>query len=166
MPQDRLVEQQRPTGVDRPPEAQPQRHDLQARLERLRVGHPSSPYHDDGSRKPSVDLAQYELPLPDERDSSAEPEPLAEDRAYIGPDGSWTWKDCHLAPEANRAADRGLAERRDAEGRDADGNYGDRGLTPLCAESRPNSTAAPSSKTLRSMLSKNQTGSKRNSTNC
>ncbi len=41
--------------------------DLRQRLERLPLGHPSSPYHDDGSRKPPVvRLKDLELPLPGE----------------------------------------------------------------------------------------------------
>jgi hypothetical protein len=121
--QDRTVEQQEPREADRPPEVQPPKTDLSARLERLPIGHPSSPYRDDNSRKPPpLDLSKYELPLPDEYDSAAEPS--------IGPDGSWSWKDCNLTPEESQAADLGLAERHDAEGRDADGNYGDGGLTP------------------------------------
>ena len=45
-------------------------------------------------------------------------------------DGGWKWKGLELGPEANRAADEGLAARRAAEGRDAEGNYGEGGLTP------------------------------------
>jgi hypothetical protein len=129
--QDRTAEQREPLEADRPPEVQPPQADLDARLERLPIGHPSSPYRDDGSRKPPpLDLSKYELPLPDEHDFAAEPGAPAEDQASIGPDGSWSWKDCHLTPEESQAADLGLAQRHDAEGRDADGNYGDRGLTP------------------------------------
>ena len=41
--------------------------DLEQRLERLPLGHPSSPYHDDGSSKPPVvRLKDLELPLPGE----------------------------------------------------------------------------------------------------
>ncbi len=41
--------------------------DLRQRLDRLPSGHPSSPYHDDGSRKPPVvRLKDLELPLPGE----------------------------------------------------------------------------------------------------
>jgi hypothetical protein len=105
--------------------------DLQARLERLPANHPSSPFRDDGTRKPlHPDLAKYELPLPDEPDSPADPDLPAADQARTNPDGSWDWKACHLSPEQNRAADRGLARCREAEGRDAEGNYGDHGLTP------------------------------------
>lgn len=129
--QDRAADQWQTQQADLPQETQPEQADLPARLERLPVGHPSSPYRDDGSRKPPPpDLSKYELPLPDESDFPADPDSPAEDKAYIGHDGSWTWKDCHLEPEESRAADRGLAGRYNAEGRDADGNYGDRGLTP------------------------------------
>ena len=131
MAQDRTAEQWEPREADRPPEVQPPEADLSARLERLPIGHPSSPHRDDGSRKPPLpDLSQYELPLPDESDSAADPESIAEDQACIGPDGSWAWKDCRLTPHESRAADQGLAERHAAEGRGADGEYGDRGLTP------------------------------------
>jgi hypothetical protein len=121
--QDRTVEQSQ--EADGPREVQVPQADLSARLERLPVGHPSSPYLDDSTRKPPLpDLSKYELPLPEEPDWSAD------DLACVGSDGSWTWKDCHLTPEESRAADQGLAKRHNAEGRDGDGNYGDRGLTP------------------------------------
>ena len=65
MAQDRTVDQWQARQADLPQEAQPEQADLPARLERLPVGHPSSPYRDDGSRKPRPpDLANYELPLP------------------------------------------------------------------------------------------------------
>ncbi len=131
MAQDRAAEQWELREADRPPEVQPPQADLAARLERLPVGHPSSPYRDDGSRKPPpLDLTKYELPLPDEPDASPDADSAAEDQASIGPDGSWAWKDCRLTPHESGAADQGLARRHEAEGRDADGNYGDRGLTP------------------------------------
>lgn len=129
MAQDRTAEQPEFREADGPSETQPSQADLRARLEHLPVGHPSSPHRDDGFRKP-LDLSKYELPLPNEHDSPAQPEPLAEGGACIGPDGSWSWKDCRLTPDESRAADLGLAKRHDAEGRDADGNYGDHGLTP------------------------------------
>ena len=51
--------------VDRP--ARGSLTDLRQRLERLPPGHPSSPYHDDRSRKPPViRLKDLELPLPGE----------------------------------------------------------------------------------------------------
>ncbi len=139
-PRDHVAEQEhspdpaRPREPDHPREAPAQSAELQSRLERLPVGHPSSPYQGDGSRKPSPpDLAAYELPLPDELPSSTDqPNPhLPEgDAARVGPDGSWEWKGRHLTPEQSRIADQALAKCRDAEGRDADGNYGDHGLTP------------------------------------
>ena len=84
MAHDDTVGQERPREADRAREAQPQQTDLSARLERLPVGHPSSPYRDDGTRKPSPpDLSEYELPLPDERacterDLEAPVEPLTD----------------------------------------------------------------------------------------
>ncbi len=115
-------------------ESRAQPTDLQARLERLPVGHPSSPYRDDGSRKPPApDLAQYELPLPDELPHDAkqsDPDLPTEDSARISPDGSRDWKGRLFTPEASRAADEGLAKCRDAEGRDSYGNYSDHGITP------------------------------------
>jgi hypothetical protein len=122
-----------PRGPDQRREAPAQLSGLQARLERLPAGHPSSPYRDDGSRKPTPpDLAGHELPLPDERPAGTGPDQdlAADDKARIGPDGSWDWKGRHLTPEQSRIADEALARCRDAEGRDAEGNYGDDGLTP------------------------------------
>jgi hypothetical protein len=136
-PQDHLAEQgrapdhSRPREADVPHETRVRSDDLQARLERLPANHPSSPFRDDGTRKPPpVDLSKYELPLPDDPDSPADPDLPAADQARTDPDGSWDWKGYHLTPEQNRAADRGLARCREAEGRDAEGNYGDHGLTP------------------------------------
>ncbi len=138
-PQDHVAEQEvspdpaRPREPDHPREAPAQSADLQGRLERLPVGHPSSPYRDDGSRKPPPpDLAQLELPLPDK----LPPAPTTDshlpagDAPRVDPDGSWHWKGRDLNPEESRIADKAVAKCRDAEGRDADGNYGDHGLTP------------------------------------
>ena len=127
--QGRIPDQARPYPADNPHDSQVRPDDLQARLERLPPNHPSSPYRDDGSRKPPPpDLTKYELPFPDESDSPADSE-LA-DQPRTAPDGSWDWKGRHLTPEESRAADHGLAYFRDMEGRDAYGNYGDHGLTP------------------------------------
>ena len=129
--QGRVPDVSRPREADHPYEARMPPDDLQARLERLPANHPSSPFRDDGTRKPlPPDLAKYELPLPDEPDSPADPDLPAADQARTNPDGSWDWKGSHLTPEQNRAADRGLAHCREAEGRDGDGSYSDRGLTP------------------------------------
>lgn len=54
----------------------------------------------------------------------------AGDQSRFTGDGAWTWKGLELGPDANRAADNGLAVRQAAEGRDAEGNYGAAGLTP------------------------------------
>ncbi len=54
----------------------------------------------------------------------------AGDQPRFTGDGAWTWKGLELGPDANRAADNGLAVRQAAEGRDAEGNYGAAGLTP------------------------------------
>jgi predicted kinase len=96
-PQDHIGEQESspdqagPREADHPREARAQSTDLQARQERLPVGHPSSPYRNDGSRKPSPpDLAQHELPLPDELQSNAEqpgPDLPTEYSANTGSDG-------------------------------------------------------------------------------
>jgi hypothetical protein len=139
-PRDHVPEQQRgadpvrPREPDHPLQASAQLAGLRARLDRLPAVHPSSPYRDDGSRKPPPpDLADYELPLPGERPAGTgrpDQDLAAGDKARIGPDGSWDWKGQRLTPEQSRIADDGLARCRDAEGRDAKGNYGDHGLTP------------------------------------
>src|SRR5215471_2159525 len=138
-PRDHVAEQEsspdpaRPREPDHPREAPAQSPDLQSRLERLPVGHPSSPYHGDGSRKPPPpDPANYELPLPDElppNPDQSEPHLLTGDAPRVDPDGSWHWKGRDLTSERSRIADQALAKCRDAEGRDPDGNYGDHGLT-------------------------------------
>jgi hypothetical protein len=126
--QGRVADQSRPREADVPHESRVRSDDLQARLERLPANHPSSPFRDDGTRKPPPrDLSEYELPLPDD---PADPDLSAPDQARTNPDGSWDWKGCHLTPEQSRAADRGLARCREAEGRDAEGHHGDHGLTP------------------------------------
>jgi hypothetical protein len=68
---------------DRPHAADTAGADLVQRMERLPPGHPSSPYNDDGSRKPPVPRhTDRELALPDEE--PADPEPP--DRAREEPD--------------------------------------------------------------------------------
>ena len=136
-PQDHLAEQgrvpdvSRPREADHPYEARVRPDDLQARLERLPANHPSSPFRDDGTRKPPPpDLSEYELPLPDDADSPTDPDLPAADQARSNPDGSWDWKDYHLTPEQARRADQDLARYHEMEGRDAEGRYSDHGLTP------------------------------------
>jgi hypothetical protein len=127
--QRRIPDQARPHPADNPHDSQVRPDDLEARLERLPLNHPSSPYRDDGSRKPPPpDLTKSELPLPDEPDSPTD-QGLS-DQPNTAPDGSWDWKGWHLTPEQARAADHGLARCREAEGRDTEGNYGENGLTP------------------------------------
>ena len=59
---------------DRPHAPETARDDLAQRMERLPPGHPSSPYNDDGSRKPPVPRhTDRELPLPDEQPADPEP---------------------------------------------------------------------------------------------
>lgn len=129
--QGRVPDQSRPREADVPHETRVRSDDLQARLERLPANHPSSPFRDDGTRKPPPpDLSEYELPFPDAPDSPTDPDLPAADQARTNPDGSWDWKGHHLTPEQNRVADQGLARCREAEGRDAEGNYSGRGLTP------------------------------------
>jgi hypothetical protein len=123
--QDRTEDQWRAGQADLPQETQPKQADVPARLERLPVGHPSSPYRDDGSRKPPPpDLSEYELPLPDETELPAA------DHARTAPDGSWDWKGYTLSPERSLIANQTIARCRDTEGRDMDGSYSGRGLTP------------------------------------
>ena len=136
-PQDHLAEQgrvpdvSRPREADHPYETRVRPDDLQARLERLPANHPSSPFRDDGTRKPPPpDLSEYELPLPDDADSPTDPDLPAADQARSNPDGSWDWKDYHLTPEQARRADQDLARYHEMEGRDAEGRYSDHGLTP------------------------------------
>ena len=131
MGQDRTAEQEQHREADGPSEAHPPEADLSARLERLPVGHPSSPCRDDGSRKPPPpDLADYELPLPDEAGSPADSDLSVTDQARTSPDGFWYWKGDKLSSEQSLIADRATAKCFDAEGRDVNGNYGTRGLTP------------------------------------
>ena len=102
--QGRIPDQARPHAADNPHYAQVHPDDLQARLERLPLNHPSSPYRDDGSRKtPPPDLTDYELPLPDDPDSPADPD--LPDQPRSAPDGSWDWKASHLTAEQAHAAE-------------------------------------------------------------
>jgi hypothetical protein len=144
-PQDHLAEEEqvpdqaRPRLADDPRDTRVRPDDLQARLERLPTNHPSSPYSDDGTRKPPPpDLSKYELPLPDESDLPPDPDLYAADKAQTNPDGSWDWKGLKLNPEQSRAADQGLTMCRAMEGRDAEDTYSDRGLTPAmrCIETQ------------------------------
>jgi hypothetical protein len=64
---------------DRPVMLDSASDDLTQRMERLPPGHPSSPYDEDGTRKPPVPRTTVrELPLPDEIDGDAGPDESAE----------------------------------------------------------------------------------------
>ena len=74
-------------SVDVPTSADPVRQrepdpivvQLRERMERLPHGHPSSPYNDDGSRKPPLpNLSRYELPIPGDPDYRPEPSKAVE----------------------------------------------------------------------------------------
>ena len=136
-PQDHLAEggrvpdQSRPREADLPHETRLRSDDLRARLERLPANHPSSPFRDDGTRKPPPrDLSEYELPLPDDPHSPADRDLSPADQARTNPDGSRDYRGRHLTPEQSKAAHQILTERDAVEGRDAEGNYGEHGLTP------------------------------------
>ena len=83
-----------------PREPDPIRAELQERMERLPPGHPSSPYNDDGSRKPPLpDLSDYELPIPGDPDYRPEPSSAPEaDR----PESAQTSEDVTPAPTLTR----------------------------------------------------------------
>src|SRR4029077_20715106 len=70
-----------PTKCDRVRQREPDPivAQLRERMERLPHGHPSSPYNDDGSRKPPLpDLSKYELPIPGDPDYRPEPSKAVE----------------------------------------------------------------------------------------
>jgi hypothetical protein len=146
-PQPYQPETYRAHVTDAPDEGPASRAALQERLDRLPRGHPSSPFHVDGSRKPPPpDLTKSELPLPDEldalggqADATTETEEPAERSLTAGGadhttdadrNATWEWKGRQLSPEQSRAGDDALATCRGAEGRDIDGKYGEHGLTP------------------------------------
>jgi len=73
--------------ADRPrlPESDRVHAELQERMERLPPGHPSSPYNDDGTRKPPpLDLSDYELPIPGDPDYQPDVRALEADRRSDG----------------------------------------------------------------------------------
>jgi hypothetical protein len=155
-PQDRATDEQPTSDAPRLREHDPVKAQLQERMERLPPGHPSSPYNDDGSRKPPVpDPFKNDYPIPGDPDyqpdaprnaetgptsSSADnindPSPgpdgspdqelPAEDNDRIGEPDSQKLKERHLS----QITDQAVARCREAEGRDTDGNYGEQGLTP------------------------------------
>jgi hypothetical protein len=124
---------------------------LKQRLERLPLGHPSSPYHVDGDRKPPPPrLRHLEVPLAGPRDAASftpEPDPgpaspLAAEQevaptADPGPapqpqmaaDGSWSRGAARLGQVEVRIAQDCYDRFRALEGRNLFGGYGQGGLT-------------------------------------
>src|SRR5215831_10040941 len=155
-PQDRTAEEGRSPETPRPRESDRVDAQLRERLERLPPNHPSSPYNDDGSRKPPPpDLSAYELPIPGDPDyqeadsttddssegegvADEQPTPdsqpdrslAAEDKPHISPDGSWEWQGYPLTAEQSRSADHRVETCKQAEGRDMNDGYDERGITP------------------------------------
>src|SRR5215831_5295463 len=157
-PQDRVAEQGQSPESPRPRESDRVDAQLRERLERLPPSHPSSPYNDDGSRKPPPpDLSAYELPIPGDPDyrsddlSTSETGHIREAsdgdiHDYGSPVARDDYLDQELPPpdqgetgnqdsrereeRLSQITDQAMGSCRDAEGRDADGSYGERGLTP------------------------------------
>src|SRR5262245_54897953 len=68
-PKDRTAEHEQTPDSVRTRESDPVRAELRQRMERLPPGHPSSPYNDDGSRKPPVpDPFEHDYPIPGDPD--------------------------------------------------------------------------------------------------
>jgi predicted ABC-type ATPase len=102
--------------VDAPLEAQVPQADLRGRLERLPTGHPSSPRNDDRGCKPlPTDLAELELPLPDDS-AAADPDPKVEQRATVEP-----LTDAEYAEHVREVRDR--LEQARADGLASDQQY-------------------------------------------
>src|SRR5215813_1176146 len=157
-PPDRLAERGQPSDSVRPPESDPVAAELRERMERLPPGHPSSPYNDDGSRKPPVpDPFEHDYPIPGDPDyqpdtpsgpetnqardaSGDDPRDHASEVSESGPDQELPPEDGariddHDSREQkerrlSQITDQAVARCSEAEGRDANGNYGERGLTP------------------------------------
>jgi len=152
--EDRVAEPGQGTDAVRPREPDPVIAELRERMDRLPPGHPSSPYNDDGSRKPPPpDLSEYELPIPGDPDYQPDAPPASEadharddirdhesPAADQGPGKELPHEDQEEVADldAREQAERRLSQISDqamgrclaAEGRDADGNYGEKGLTP------------------------------------
>jgi len=92
----------------RPRESEPIRAELQERMERLPPGHPSSPYNDDGSRKPPPpDLSAYELPIPGDPDYRPEPSRASEaDSPETAQTSEHLTRGTHPDEDPERTADR------------------------------------------------------------
>ena len=126
--QGRIPDQARPDAADNPHDSQVRPDDLQARLERLPLNHPSSPYRDDGSRKPRPPTS----PSPNSP-SPTNPAPLRPRLSRPAPHRPRRLLGVERPaphPTSPAQADQGLAESRESRGARRDGNYGDHGLTP------------------------------------
>jgi hypothetical protein len=103
--------------ADRPrlPESDRVHAELQERMERLPRGHPSSPYNDDGTRKPPpLDLSDYELPIPGDPDYHPDTRALEDEPPSDGSTDSADddYRQDTRASEADRLSD-GSAEKAD-----------------------------------------------------
>ena len=132
--------------------------DLRQRLERLPYGHPSSPYHVDGERKPAPHrLKHLELapPTPSRIIQTHSHQPIIDDDPVTAttpaapnfattqvavttpsaePNGSRTSGLDDLTQDQVRIADDAYDRFRAAEGRSLFGSYGDGGLTIVLRE--------------------------------
>jgi len=122
VPRDRAADQEHwayeigPGEVDAALQAQVPQADLRERLERLPVGHPSSPRASDDCRKPlPPDLAKFELPLPNEP-AITEPDPKVDQRDTVEP-----LTDAEYAEHVQRVRDR--LEQARADGLATDEQY-------------------------------------------
>jgi len=122
VPRDRAADQEHgayeigPGEVDAALQAQVPQADLRERLERLPVGHPSSPHTSDDCRKPlPPDLAKFELPLPNEP-AITEPDPKVDQRDTVEP-----LTDAEYAEHVQRVRDR--LEQARADGLATDEQY-------------------------------------------
>jgi hypothetical protein len=107
--QDRVAEQGQDPYPVRPRESDPVKAELQERMERLPPGHPSSPYNDDGSRKPAPpDLSEYELPIPGDPDYRPEPTRSFE---ADGPKTAQTWERVTPGTSPDEGPERTAARR-------------------------------------------------------
>jgi len=126
---------------DRPGAVETPSGDLAQRMERLPPGHPSSPYEEDGARKPPVTRpADRELPLPDERGADGEPAPHRPDE----PDQSSLDTDDLTRQEGTPpdAAGRDLAEHEIGERAAGPGEVPDGDTHDRLASSMPTSPDA------------------------
>jgi hypothetical protein len=102
----------------RRPESDRVHVELQERMERLPPGHPSSPYNDDGTRKPPpLDLSDYELPIPGDPDyhpdTQAWEDDSPSDDSTDGVDNDY--QPDTPTPEADRPSDDSTKEADDPE---------------------------------------------------